>query len=171
MKVQSCHSFIIRTLVDLQLSVISTSELVLVSSNQPCLFCTSVVFILFVSTSARFILFVSTKAVRACQAPEKFCGEARWSLKASQLRTFATSSPVKISIRSRIARTQLSQPPNVFHTFLNIFFFDPWIRFSNTFESFRFFPNTPKHFTSCLAIFWLRSDVDTSETKFVFKWF
>ena len=144
MKVQSCHSFIIRTLIDLWLSVISTTELVLVSSNQPCLFCTSVVFILFVSISARFILFVNTKAVRACQAPEKFCGEAKWSLKASQLRTFATGSPVKISIRSRFARTQLSQPPNVFHTFLNIFFFDPWIRFwtrSNPSDFSRTLPN------------------------------
>ena len=52
------------------------------------------------------------KAVRDCQAPEKICGDAKRRpetqiLKAIRLRTFATESPVKISVRSRFARTQL----------------------------------------------------------------
>ena len=38
MKVRICHSFIIRTLVNLQLSVISTSKLVLVASNKQSIF-------------------------------------------------------------------------------------------------------------------------------------
>ena len=108
MKVRTCHSFTIHTLVDLQLSVISTSEFIVLISQVyfVCqLVSTSAVFILFVSTSTQFILFVSTRAVRTCQAPEKFCGKAKW--KSDQ--TFATGSPVKISMRSRFARTQIKR--------------------------------------------------------------
>ena len=85
-KVRTWDSFTLCTLVDLLLSVTSTSELVSLTFIGSI----SAEFILFVSLSAcRLCLFclsahrlgsfcLSAKVVRACQTPEKSCGKVKW---------------------------------------------------------------------------------------------
>ena len=58
MKLRTCHSFTVRTLVDFQLSVISTSQLICVASNKPSLFC------LFVSLSVHRLCLFCLSALR-----------------------------------------------------------------------------------------------------------
>ena len=74
MKVRTCDSFTICIIC--QLIASNTRKLsaefilfVSLSAHRPCLFFLSA------HRSPLFILLVSTKVVRACQAPEKFCGE------------------------------------------------------------------------------------------------
>ena len=124
MKVRTCHSFTIRTLVDLQLSVISTSELVLVASNRPTLFCLlacqyigCVHFVCQHIGSVRFVCQHIGLVHFVCQRKGCSSLSSPWEIlwggqmevrnqnpKASRLQTFATGSPAKISMRSRFAR-------------------------------------------------------------------